>query len=96
MKSKDTDMMHNRDSRDLKKLSNLGHFLKGSSATLGLKKVTEGCEKIQHYGDHKDEHGDAISWSNDVLLRKIKDTLSVVKVDFKDAERRLRAFYHEE
>ncbi|OUM54801.1 hypothetical protein BVG19_g4232 [[Candida] boidinii] len=40
------------DSEDpLKKLSSLGHYLKGSAAALGLHKVQEECERIQNYGN---------------------------------------------
>ena len=42
----------------------LGHFLKGSSATPGLTKVKDSCEKIQHYGARKDEHGNATNKSD--------------------------------
>ncbi|GAA98744.1 uncharacterized protein L969DRAFT_92139 [Mixia osmundae IAM 14324] len=34
----------------LKTLSELGHFLKGSSASLGLLKVTKTCEAVQNVG----------------------------------------------
>lgn len=34
----------------LKKLSSLGHYLKGSAAALGLQKVQNQCERIQNYG----------------------------------------------
>ncbi|KAK6405435.1 Phosphorelay intermediate protein, partial [Oleoguttula sp. CCFEE 5521] len=47
-------MDENLESKDLNALSQLGHFLKGSSATLGMTKVKDSCEKIQHYGAHKD------------------------------------------
>ncbi|OBZ71399.1 Multistep phosphorelay regulator 1 [Grifola frondosa] len=40
---------------DLTKLSSLGHFLKGSSAALGVAKVQASCEQIQHYGALRDE-----------------------------------------
>ena len=43
--------------KDLAELSALGHFLKGSSATLGFTKIKDECEKIQHYGHQKDESG---------------------------------------
>jgi HPt (histidine-containing phosphotransfer) domain-containing protein len=43
------------DSKDLKKLSELGHFLKGSSAALGISKLQATCENIQHYGELRDE-----------------------------------------
>lgn len=36
-----------RKARNLTELSHLGHFLKGSSATLGFNKVKDECEKIQ-------------------------------------------------
>lgn len=35
---------------NLKKLSALGHYLKGSAAALGLQKVQNECERIQNYG----------------------------------------------
>ncbi|TFK40686.1 signal transduction histidine kinase [Crucibulum laeve] len=50
------DNMYNE--KDLEKLSHLGHFLKGSSAALGVWKVQETCEKIQHYGQLRDEEKD--------------------------------------
>ncbi|EPZ31426.1 histidine kinase, phosphotransfer Hpt [Rozella allomycis CSF55] len=39
---------------NLIEVSKLGHFLKGSSAALGITKVKDYCEKIQHYGKCKD------------------------------------------
>lgn len=39
----------------LAELSSLGHFLKGSSAALGIIKVQASCEKMQHYGNKRDE-----------------------------------------
>ncbi|CCK70548.1 Ypd1p KNAG_0E02890 [Huiozyma naganishii CBS 8797] len=35
---------------DLKELDNLGHFLKGSSAALGLQRIAWVCERIQNLG----------------------------------------------
>lgn len=35
---------------NLKKLSSIGHYLKGSAAALGLQKVQNQCERIQNYG----------------------------------------------
>lgn len=35
---------------DLENLAQLGHFLKGSSASLGLTKVQNACSEIQHLG----------------------------------------------
>lgn len=36
--------------KDLKTLDNLGHFLKGSSAALGLQRIAWVCERIQNLG----------------------------------------------
>ncbi|OGM43063.1 phosphotransmitter protein Ypd1 [Aspergillus bombycis] len=78
--------------RQLSELSSLGHFLKGSSATLGLTKVKDACEKIQNYGAGKDETG-TNNESEKECLEKIKKTLSDCKVDYKEVESFLRRFY---
>jgi len=46
-----------RASSDLPTLSNLGHFLKGSSSSLGIIKVRQICEQIQHIGNLKEGNG---------------------------------------
>ena len=84
-----------RKERDLSSLSSLGHFLKGSSATLGLTKVKDSCEKIQHWGAHKDETGDAELPDDDDCLRRIGSTLKVVKGEYTEAERILKKFYRD-
>jgi len=65
----------------------LGPFLKGSSATLGLTKVKDSCEKIQHYGQNKDEHGTADELDNDLCLKKIRETLIAVKEEYAEVEK---------
>ena len=84
-----------RRGRELTNLSSLGHFLKGSSATLGMTKVKDSCEKIQHYGAHKDDAGQPTDVEDTVLLKKIRATVATVKVEYKEAERILRQFYHD-
>jgi len=84
-----------REACDLDKLSSLGHFLKGSSATLGLTKVKDSCEKIQHYGARQDEAGNMMRLDDREILRLIKETLRVVKVEYKEAEKILKKFYHD-
>ncbi|KAB8072926.1 signal transduction histidine kinase [Aspergillus leporis] len=81
--------------KDLGELSSLGHFLKGSSATLGLTKVKDACEKIQHYGAGKDETGTNDEPDEKVSLNNIEKTLSDVKKDYKEVEVFLRKFYGE-
>ncbi|CAG8463391.1 5231_t:CDS:2, partial [Acaulospora colombiana] len=80
--------------KNLVELSKLGHFLKGSSAAIGLTKVKASCEKMQHFGNMKDETG-ANSISEEVALTKISDLLRVVKDEYKEAEDYLKNFYSE-
>jgi osomolarity two-component system phosphorelay intermediate protein YPD1 len=77
----------------LDELSQLGHYLKGSSATLGLNRVKDYCEKIQHLGAGKTETGEAAHWKDEVLLKKIGDILPQLKSDCADVEKRLQNFY---
>jgi len=79
--------------KDLPTLSSLGHFLKGSSATLGLTKVKDSCEKIQHYGAQKDEAGTEDEPDEKKCLDRIKETLVAVKEEYIDVEKVLRKFY---
>lgn len=78
--------------KNLEELSSLGHFLKGSSATLGLVKVRDGCEKIQRYG--KLENEDGSSEPDEALnLERIDKALGVVKKDYHEVEKLLIAYY---
>ncbi|KAI5302696.1 hypothetical protein KEM56_000443 [Ascosphaera pollenicola] len=81
------------EAKDLKELSDLGHFLKGSSATLGLTRVKEACEKIQHFGAKKDETGQNTESDDSVSLQKIKTTLTQAKEDYNDVVALLKQFY---
>ncbi|TVY32152.1 Multistep phosphorelay regulator [Lachnellula occidentalis] len=78
---------------DLSELSSLGHFLKGSSATLGLTKVKESCEKIQHYGQQKDEAGTTDEPDEKLCLSRIKEILVTVKEEYEEVEKVLKKFY---
>lgn len=82
--------------KNLPELSSLGHFLKGSSATLGLSHVKDGCEKIQHYGAGKDETGTTDEPDKEVSLKHIANTLADVKKAYFKVERFLRRYYGEE
>jgi len=86
----------NLEARDLAELSQLGHFLKGSSATLGLTKVKDSCEKIQHFGARKDESGTRDEPDDDVSLRNCKKTVEEAKKQFQEAEVVLKRFYRDE
>lgn len=81
-----------RDQSDLVALSSLGHFLKGSSATLGMVKVRDSCEKIQQYGKRVDDDGTP-GLDQDLCLERIRDAVSHVKDDYADVEKALRKYY---
>ncbi|KAL7787128.1 histidine phosphotransferase HPT1 [Trichoderma ceciliae] len=80
---------------ELDKLSELGHFLKGSSATLGLNKVRDGCEKIQRYGKQENLDGSPQP-DTKVCLAKVEEALKAVKSDYEEVETGLRKFYKED
>jgi HPt (histidine-containing phosphotransfer) domain-containing protein len=83
-----------RANKDLEKLSTLGHFLKGSSAALGVWKVQASCEKIQHYGLLRDEE-EGVNLTDEAALGKIRPLLGQVKVEYRAAEKWLRQWYEE-
>ncbi|KAF4981590.1 hypothetical protein FZEAL_2656 [Fusarium zealandicum] len=80
------------DDGDLETLSSLGHFLKGSSATLGLVDVRDGCEKIQRYGKKENPDGSPEPDSA-VCVQRIKEAFEHVKTDFADVEKSLKQYY---
>jgi len=81
--------------KELAQLSALGHFLKGSSATLGLTKVKDSCEKIQHFGARKDETGQLDEEDDAKSLKRLAETIEAAKQEFHDVEKVLRKFYHD-
>lgn len=81
--------------QDLTELSTLGHFLKGSSAAVGVIKVRDSCEHMQHYGKCHGEDG-VSDLSQEEALKKLTVTLRDVKVQYKEAAKALKAFYDEE
>lgn len=81
------------ESKDLPKLSSLGHFLKGSSATLGLTKVKNSCEKIQHFGQKKDQEGIADEEDEEKCLKRIDETFQILKKDYIEAVNILKTFF---
>ncbi|KAH7117029.1 signal transduction histidine kinase [Dendryphion nanum] len=77
---------------DLKDLSELGHFLKGSSATLGLTKVKDSCEKIQNFGQLKDEAGTK-DITKEEAQKKLGAIIKQAKEEFDEVEKVLKKFY---
>jgi len=79
--------------KNLAQLSSLGHFLKGSSAAVGLIHVKSSCEKIQHFGAKKDETGSSDVSDEELCLERIKSTLKDVREQYQQACVYLRKFY---
>ncbi|KAH7926442.1 Hpt, histidine phosphotransferase protein [Leucogyrophana mollusca] len=77
---------------DLHELGSLGHFLKGSSAALGVSKVQATCEKIQHYGQMKDDETEK-PLTKPAALAKIEPLLSSVKIEYAAAKKWLETYY---
>ncbi|WVQ62077.1 uncharacterized protein L199_000212 [Kwoniella botswanensis] len=80
---------------DLAKLSSLGHFLKGSSAALGIIKVQASCEKMQHYGNLRDEEA-GVSLGAPEALKRIKELLTACKKDYEVAKNWMENLYEED
>lgn len=78
----------------MEKLSSLGHFLKGSSAALGIVRVQANCEKIQHYGHKHDDEGNPVS--EQAALDKIRVLLVDCKKDYAVAKAWLVNLYENE
>ncbi|ORX44179.1 histidine-phosphotransfer domain, HPT domain-containing protein [Piromyces finnis] len=80
-------------SSDLPSLSNLGHFLKGSSSSLGIVKVRQICEQIQHIGNLKEGNGTGEISPADALSR-LPILVDGAKRTFIEAKDYLNSFYH--
>ena len=88
-----TRVVISREEKNLEKLSQLGHFLKGSSATLGLTKVKDSCTKIQHFGAKKDEDGTTDLPNEATCLARIEKTIKEVKEEYAEVEKTLKKFF---
>lgn len=75
-----------RGTGDLEVLSARGHFLKGSSAALGLRRVQHSCEALQHFGKCLDAHGEGPPCGEDEALRRCRILLGRLVREQKDAK----------
>ncbi len=83
---------NNRDAGDLADLSSLGHFLKGSSATLGFNKIRDSCQVIQQYGHRLNVDGTPEP-DDKVCLTKIAEALAAAKSDTAELEKVMNQFF---
>ncbi|KAH9480539.1 Multistep phosphorelay regulator 1 [Psilocybe cubensis] len=86
------DMNEAHENKDLPALSRLGHYLKGSSAALGLARVQNSCEKIQHYGQLRDEVANR-DLTPAEALEKTSKLLRRVRKEYNEAQDWLKKFY---
>jgi HPt (histidine-containing phosphotransfer) domain-containing protein len=84
----------NRKEKNLEELSSLGHFLKGSSAALGIVAVQDACEKMQHYGHLRDEEENTDLKEEDALNR-IEGLIKGCRKDYEQAKVWLTSLYTE-
>ena len=81
-----------REAKNLADLSDQGHFLKGSSAALGVNKVKESCERMQHYGKLRDEEK-GVNITKEDALDRIGKLIPRLQDDYAEAEKWLKDHY---
>lgn len=60
-----------------------------------MSKVKDSCEKMQHYGNLRDEEA-AKTLSDAEALQKIKELLVVVEEEYEEAAEWLKRYYREQ
>jgi len=81
-----------KDRDGLNRLSSRGHFLKGSSAAIGAKRVQELCERAQHYGICRDEEKNE-DLSPQEALQRFDPLLKDLDREIAQSEKWLVAYY---
>ncbi|SCV05314.1 LANO_0H04742g1_1 [Lachancea nothofagi CBS 11611] len=81
---------------ELEQLASLGHFLRGSSAALGLQRIAWACERIQNLGRKREGsiRGQTVPDSHYAQL--ITEALAYARTEFIAAKAELSAFYGSE
>lgn len=88
--------------KNLDKLSSLGHYLKGSAAALGLTTISEQCERIQNYGhknnfdDFEVSDKDVVKDSDDFWILIIKDAMDKAKDGFLKSKEALDKYFDDD
>jgi len=80
------------DSRSMSDLSKKGHFLKSSSAVLGVKKVRESCELIQNYGNLKDFKNNK-TLTEDEAAKLLEQVLARLDGEYAEVKKYLQKLY---
>ncbi|KAI8834396.1 signal transduction histidine kinase [Chytriomyces cf. hyalinus JEL632] len=80
-------------SNDIESLGRLGHFQKGSSSALGLRKVQSTCELIQNLGRRVDQDGNALLLSDAEILAHLDRLVAELFAVNREAENWLKEFF---
>lgn len=75
-------------------MSRLGHFLKGSSAALGLVKITGSCQRLQRFSEFKDAEGIA-TITDEEAKNLIQVLLVQMQEEYQEAQTYLTSLYEE-
>lgn len=78
---------------DLQQLASLGHFLRGSSAALGLQRISWACERIQNLGRKREGGVDGQQMPDEHYAQLITSALQCARTEFDAAKAELSAFY---
>ncbi|SCU96296.1 LAME_0F15764g1_1 [Lachancea meyersii CBS 8951] len=81
---------------ELEQLASLGHFLRGSSAALGLQRIAWACERIQNLGRRREGSNQGQDLPDSHYAGLIKENLFFARTEFSAAKAELSAFYKSE